>query len=239
MWCLANSHWQISALFHKANFTVSSGTVRDVKERSGNRLVSSPKRSDQHWGSHSLLLLGGQWGSFLGDTRPGHEVPRSPRPSSEDQNEWSCISTPSCLHGVERGQLLVKKVCAKQSIIYIGQCPLAVNVTSEHLPTVGYTLQVTMPYLPPHMTQQVIRTLQSARHFCEFNILQYPPMLRGRLILDGIDLWGECVLRRKMQYFILIVWYVAVVGIRNLPIFGLPFFANHQTTNQTCQQNDN
>jgi hypothetical protein len=64
-------------------------------------------------------------------------------------------------------------------------------------------------------------------------------MLRGRLILGGIFLEGGVRLEAENAIYYTHFMICRVVGIGNLPITGLPFFGNHQTTNQTCQQNDN
>jgi hypothetical protein len=39
---------------------------------------------------------------FLGVRWLGHEADHSPTPSNELKNEWSCTSTPVCLHGIKR-----------------------------------------------------------------------------------------------------------------------------------------
>jgi len=39
---------------------------------------------------------------FLGVRWLGHEADHSPTSSNELKNEWSCTSTPICLHGIKR-----------------------------------------------------------------------------------------------------------------------------------------
>jgi hypothetical protein len=87
-------------------------TEKDNSDR-GKRLVLSLERQDIHRGAHSFLLLSGQRGSFLGDTRPRHEVSHSTPPSPEGKNEWSYGSTPYMPSWCGKGKLLVMKVCAK------------------------------------------------------------------------------------------------------------------------------
>ena len=101
------------SLFPRISFFQELGN-RDNVVRVSNSGTSSRfslpwNRPDRLWSPHTLQLNG--YRCYLqGVRRPGREANRSPLPSAEVKNEWSCTSAPPiCLHGAEKDNVLFHK----------------------------------------------------------------------------------------------------------------------------------